>query len=206
MTPAMGFPTATVRTALRLTDTPTQAALQTWWEARQSDPESALVLHDGAPQDFPALCARIATGDYLFYLGHDRTGAVVGAMWLHDLVRDATGTPRAGWLGTYVLLPYRGSRTTQAMWTHLRWALQKQGVQSIYIASHHANTRAHRVAETHLGFHRVGVFPAFAWFNGVPTDCLILSMRPEDRDAAWALAHQRFHYGGLGRPGRSCSL
>lgn len=176
---------------LTITDTPTRAALHTWWSARHRDPDCALAFSDDAPQDFAALGDLIATQAYLFYLASDEEEDVVGAMWLHDLVRDTAGIPRAGWLGTYVLPQHRGLRTTQAMWHLVREAPATRGVQSVYIASHQANIRAHRVAEQHLGFSRVGLFPAFARFQGVPTTCLILSMSQEDMGEAWAAAYQR---------------
>jgi L-amino acid N-acyltransferase YncA len=176
---------------LTITDTPRRADLQTWWRARRMDPDCAIAFADTAPRDFADLYRRITAGEYLFYLARDHARQVVGAMWLHDIVRDANDTPQAGWLGTYVLPGHRGIRTTQAMWTQIREALEGCGVRSVYIASHHANTRAHRVAEHHLGFHKVDLFPAFTYFAGRPTDCLILSMRREDMAEAWAIAYVR---------------
>ena len=190
------FPNPTVSTALTITDTPPRHALQLWWYARQTDPDSSTAFSDDAPKDFGAFCTQIATGAYLFYLARDHADNVVGAMWLHDIVRDADATPCAGWIGTYVLPAHRGLHTTEAMWLLVWDALQARGVRSVYIASHHANTRAHRVAETHLGFHRVGIFPAFARFGGHPTDCVILSMYREDIGEAWALAYARAHHQG----------
>jgi hypothetical protein len=40
------------------------------------------------------------------------------------------------------------------------------------------------------------MFPAFARFGGQLTDCLILSMHPEDIGEAWALAYERARYQG----------
>jgi RimJ/RimL family protein N-acetyltransferase len=165
--------------------------LQQWWHVRQADPDTARAFTDDAPRTFVALHTLIGTSAYLFYLAQDPLGDVMGAMWLHDLVYDEEGIPRAGWLGTYVLPAHRGARTTQTMWFLIRDALEARGVRSVYIASHYANTRAHRVAEVHLGFHPVGLFPAFARFGGQPTDCVILSMRLEDIGEAWALAYER---------------
>src|SRR5262245_13413303 len=184
-------PNITVSTALTITDTPPRHALQLWWYARQVDPDSVTAFSDDAPKDFAAFCMQIVTGTYLFYLARNSTDDVVGAMWLHDIVRDADATPRAGWIGTYVLPAHRGLHTTKAMWGLVRDALQTRGVRSVYIASHYANTRAHRVAETHLGFHRVGIFPAFTRFRGHPTNCVILSLHQEDMGEAWALAYVR---------------
>jgi L-amino acid N-acyltransferase YncA len=160
------------------------------------DPESAMAFADTAPQHFADLSHRLATGEYLFFLARTHAGEVMGAMWLHDLVRDATGTPRAGWLGTYVLPAHRGVRTTQTMWAQVRDAVERHGVRSVYIASHHANTRAHWVAEHHLGFYKVDLFPAFTRFAGRPTACLILSMRREDMAEAWTMAYARAHQQG----------
>lgn len=184
--------TATLNRApmLTLTDTPELNDLRYWWEIRQSDPETAIVYGDGAPQNFAELLARINTGQYLFYLAYHME-SVVGAMWLHDIVREHDGTPYAGWLGTYVLPDHRGRHTTQAMWALTRKAVTALGARHIYIAVHHANTRAHAVAERHLGFHRVGRCPAFIRCGGVPTDVVILCMHKEDRAEAWALAHAR---------------
>jgi L-amino acid N-acyltransferase YncA len=187
----MASETLTASSTLTITHTPTLDDLRLWWHARQTDPSSAIAFTDDAPQDFAGLYHRIATGDYLFYLARDDAEQVVGAMWLHDLVRGADNTPRAGWLGTYVLPTCRGARTTQAMWTLIREALEAQGVRSVYIASHHTNTRAHQVAEHHLGFYKVDIFPAFALFGGTPADCLILSMRREDMAEAWTMAYTR---------------
>jgi len=177
--------------ALTITDTPPREVLHRWWRVRQADPDTARAFTDDAPHTFAELHTLIVTGAYLFYLAQDSIGDVVGAMWLHDLVHDEEDLPRAGWLGTYVLPTHRGTRTTQAMWLLIRDALEARGVQSVYIASHRDNTRAHRVAEVHLGFYPVGMFPAFARFGGQLTDCLILSMHPEDIGEAWALAYER---------------
>jgi RimJ/RimL family protein N-acetyltransferase len=176
---------------LTITATPPRDALRTWWCARHTDPDCAIAFGDDAPSDFAALVQRITQDRYLFYLAQTSTGAVVGAMWLHDLVRGLDDTPMAGWLGTYVLSTYRGAHTTQRMWALVRDALEARGVQSVYIASHYANTRAHRVAEQHLGFHRVDVYPGFARFGGQLTDCLIFSMRREDIAEAWTMAYAR---------------
>ena len=176
-----------------LTNTPSRGVLQRWWDIRQADPDIACAFTDDAPRTFAVLHTLIVTGAYMFYLAQDPFGDVLGAIWLHDLVRDEAGIPCAGWLGTYVLPAHRGTRTTQAMWFPIRGALERRGIRSVYIASHHANTRAHRVAEVHLGFHPVGRFSAFARFGGELTDCMILSMRREDTGEAWALAYQRAH-------------
>ena len=77
------------------------------------------------------------------------------------------------------------------MWALTRKAVTTLGVRHVYVAAHHANTRAHAVAERHLGFHRVGFCPAFIRCEGVPTDVVILCMHEEDRAEAWALAHAR---------------
>lgn len=175
---------------LTLSDTPELNALHYWWEIRQADPETASAYGDGAPQSFAELLARVDTGQYLFYLA-SHMESVVGAMWLHDIVREHDGTPYAGWLGTYVLPDHRGRHTTQEMWALTHKAVTALGVRHIYIAAHHANTRAQAVAERHLGFHRVGVCPAFMRCEDIPTDFLILCMHKEDRAEAWALAHAR---------------
>jgi RimJ/RimL family protein N-acetyltransferase len=175
---------------LTLTETPMLNDLRHWWETRRADPDSALAFTDAAPQNFAELLDCIYRGAYLFYLAHCGN-TVVGAMWLHDMVYDADGTPRAGWLGTYVLPEQRGRHTTETMWLLVREALLACGVRSVYIASHHANIRAHAVAERHLGFHRVDTYPAFASCQGMPTDYVILSMRQEDMVEAWVLAHAR---------------
>jgi RimJ/RimL family protein N-acetyltransferase len=112
-------------------------------------------------------------------------------MWLHDIVHDSDGTPRAGWLGAYVLPEHRGASTAQQMWRQMYDASTQRGIESLYIASHHANKRAHAVAERHLGFHRVDIYPAFARCQGEATDFLILSMRQEDIAEAWTLAYER---------------
>lgn len=130
------------------------------------------------------------SGVYLFYLA-SYGAAPIGAMWLHDIMRTTFGTPRAGWVGTYVLPEHRGLCTTMAMWEVFYETLTAIGVQHMYIASHCQNTRAHTVAECHLGFHRVGVYPAFAICQGQPADFLILSMNEAEREEAWALAQAR---------------
>jgi acetyltransferase (GNAT) family protein len=137
-----------------------------------------LAFTDHSPRNFVELLECIASGEYLFYLAH-QGDTVIGAMWLHNMVYDPDGTPRAGWLGTYVLSEHRGQHTTQTMWLLVCKALAALEVQSIYIASHHANTRAHVVAERHLGFHRVDPY------------YVILSMRQEDTAEAWVLAYAR---------------
>jgi RimJ/RimL family protein N-acetyltransferase len=192
--------------ALTLTDTPPHEALQWWWHVRQADPDTVRAFTDDAPRTFAALHTLLVTGTYLFYLAQDPLGDVMGAMWLHDLVRDEEGIPRAGWLGTYVLPAHRGARTTQAMWFLMRDAVEARGVRSVYIASHWANTRAHRVAEVHLGFHPVGLFPAFACFGGELTDCVILSMRLDDIGEAWALAYERARCQGAEDRGNQARL
>ena len=182
---------------LTIPATPHCDALRTWWRARHTDPDCAIAFSDNAPHNFAALVQCITQDMYLFYLAQTSTGTVVGAMWLHDIVRDLDDTPVAGWLGTYVLPTYRGAHTTQRMWALVREALEARGVRSVYIASHYANTRAHRVAEQHLGFHRVDVYPGFTRFGGQPTDCLILSMRREDTAEAWTMAYARARQSSL---------
>ncbi len=173
-----------------LTSTPTVNDLRHWWETRQTDPDSITAYTDDSPQNFAGLLDHINRQKYLFYLAF-QGDSVVGAMWLHDIVRSDEEIPRAGWLGTYVLPRHRGRRTTHEMWALAYQDMAAHEVQSIYIASHHANTRAHVVAEHHLGFHRVAVFPAFALCQGVKTDFLILSMREDDKAEAWSLAYER---------------
>jgi RimJ/RimL family protein N-acetyltransferase len=176
--------------SINLTTTPTINDLRHWWEARQADPDSSTAFTDDAPRNFAQLLDCINTQAYLFYLAFHED-MVAGALWLHDIVRAEGEMPRAGWLGTYVLPAYRGHRTTLEMWMLVHEDLTARGVQSIYIASHHANRRAHVVAERHLGFKPVDVFPAFALCQGIETDFLILSMREEDKAEAWALAYER---------------
>jgi RimJ/RimL family protein N-acetyltransferase len=174
---------------INLTTTPALNDLRHWWEARRADPDSIMAFTDDAPQNFAQLLDCINTQAYLFYLAFHED-IVAGGLWLHDIVWSEEGVPHAGWLGTYVLPAHRG-RTTLAMWELMSRDLIVRGVQSIYIASHHANTRAHVVAERHLGFHRVDVFPQFALCQGEKTDFLILCMREEDKAEAWALAYER---------------
>jgi RimJ/RimL family protein N-acetyltransferase len=175
---------------LSLTSTPTLNDLRHWWETRQADPDSAIAFTDAAPRNFAELLACIRSGEYLFYLVHHGE-TVVGAMWLHDMVYDAEGNPRAGWLGVYVLPEHRGRHTAQTIWLLVHEALTARGVRSLYIASHYANTRAHAVVERHHGFHRVGTYSAFARCQGISTDFVIFSMRPENMAEAWTLAHAR---------------
>lgn len=174
---------------ITLTDNPTLRDIRHWWEVRQADPDSNAIFTDDSPQNFTELLNRIKTKEFLFYLAH-QGDVVVGAMWLHDIVWE-DGIPHAGWLGTYVLPEHRGQHTTREMWRLANAAFTARGVQNFNIASHHANTRAHAVAERHLGFHRVDIFPAFALCKGIPTDFLILSMREEDKAKTWALAYER---------------
>jgi RimJ/RimL family protein N-acetyltransferase len=175
---------------INLTSTPAFNDLRYWWEARQADPDSMIAFTDDAPQTFAQLLDCINTQAYLFYLAFQED-VVVGAMWLHDIVWGEKALPRAGWLGAYVMPVYRGSHMTLEMWTLFRRDLTERGVQSIYIASHYANTRACMVAERHLGFYPVDIFPAFALCQGKETDFFILSMREEDKAEAWALAYER---------------
>lgn len=176
--------------AVTLTGTPAINDLRHWWETRQSDPASTIAFTDDGPKNFSELLDCITSDAYLFYLASYGADPI-GAMWLHDIIRTTNDTPRAGWVGTYVLPEHRGVRTTKAMWEIFYKTLTAVGVQHMYIASHYENTRAHAVAERHLGFHRVGVFPAFASCQGRPTDFLILSMNEADREEAWALAQAR---------------
>lgn len=175
---------------INLSSAPALDDLRYWWEARQADPDSVIAFTDDAPQTFAQLLDCINTRTYLFYLAFQED-AVIGAMWLHDIVWREEGMPRAGWLGAFVLPVYRGFRITLEMWTLFRQEITARGVQSIYIASHYANTRARVVAQRHLGFHPVDIFPAFALCQGKETDFFILSMREEDQAEAWALAYER---------------
>lgn len=190
--------TPTADLTITLTSTPSLNDLRHWWETRQADPDSRIAFTDSAPRNFAELLACIRNGESLFYLAHDGE-TVVGAMWLHDMVYDAEGNPRAGWLGVYVLPEHRGRHTADAIWRLVHAALTARGVRSLYIASHHANTRAHAVAERHHGFHRVGTYPAFAYCQGIPTDFVIFCMHPEDRVEALTLARARAR---LARPAR----
>jgi hypothetical protein len=168
---------------INLTATPALNDLRHWWEARQADPDTINAFTDDSPQNFVQLLDCINTQEYLFYLAL-QADMVAGALWLHDVVWGEGGAPWAGW-------QHRGRRTTLEMWELVHQDLTARGVQSIYIASHHANTRAHVVAERHLGFHPVDIFPQFGLCQGIKSDFLILSMREEDKAEAWALAYER---------------
>ncbi len=186
----METPLMKLAPVLTISATPALNDLEYWWQVRQSDPDAASGYADDAPQSFVELVERIDSGQYLLYLAY-AADEVVGALWMHDITRDADGTPRVGWMGTYVLPDHRGRQTTQSMWELTHCALVELGVQSIYWASHYKNTRSHAIAERHLGLHRVAVYPAFTLFDGEPTDCVIFSTYETDIGSAWEQATMR---------------
>ena len=180
----------TATLTLTVTDQPTSEALQTWWDARQADPDCALAFADNAPQHFTELCTRIATGAYILYLVCD-AGEVAGAMWLHDIQHDPDGTPHTGWVGAYVIPAFRQTGLATAMWHQVRARLEARGLRHCFAAVHKANTRSQAYATGHMGLHYVGCFAQFTRFGGVLTDCLIYTLHPEDATDAWAAAHAR---------------
>lgn len=200
--------TATLTPTLTVTTQPTVADLQTWWEARQADPSCAIAFADNAPQHFTELCQRIATGAYLFYLVYVE-GEVAGAMWVHDMQYQASGTPHTGWVGAYVLPAYRMTGVATAIWQEVRPRLTAQGIRHVFAAVHTANKRSQAYATRHMGLSLVDCFTQFTLFGGVFTDCLIYTLYPEDAAAAWHAAavraqHQRA-LASTSTSGRSCA-
>jgi hypothetical protein len=76
--------------------------LRHWWETRQADVDSVIAYTDGSPRNFVELLECITSGKYLFHRAK-QGDTVVGPMRLHVIIYNPDGTPRAGWLGTYVV-------------------------------------------------------------------------------------------------------
>lgn len=184
MTTATLTPVLTVTTQLTVTD------LQTWWEARQADPTCAVAFADNAPQSFPELWARIASGAYLFYLVYE-ADEVAGAMWVHDMQDDGSGMPHTGWVGAYVLPGFRTTGFATAMWQEVRQRITARGIQHVFAAVHVDNRRSQAYATRHMGLYVVDRFTQFTLFGGVFTDCWIYTLYPEDAAAAWQAATLR---------------
>lgn len=178
----------TTPAALTVTDTPTEAQLQAWWEAMRGD-DLSVAYADTFPASLVAFRADVAQGDTLLVLGlvaHQ----VASAFWLHDLVRHHDGPVFAGWIGCYVLPAYRGYLVGK-FWHLARQHWEAMGVRHFFTATHVANRRSQAMITREARFHRVGRFPRFMSVRGELTDVFIYALHTTDMHLAWELATAR---------------
>jgi hypothetical protein len=180
--------TPTEKPMLAVTERPTAAQLQVWWETMQSD-DLSVAYADSFPPTLPDFRREVAQGEKILLLCLV-DGQVAGALWLHDLLRRGNGTVSAAWLGGYFLLPYRG-RLAIHLWQAARQHWEAAGITHFFSAVNVANRRSQALLTRGMHFHRVGRFPTFTVFHGQPVDVCIYTLLAEDTVLAWELAAAR---------------
>lgn len=176
-------------TNLEVTDTPRPEHLYEWWSMLKGDPEDiALAYADGFPNSLDAFLERVWSGAYRdFHLvmhGDD----VAGSFWLHDALL-ADGVMIGGWLGGYVMPPYRTAGYAAAqMFLN---ALAAKGIQHLFSAVHEHNRPSRLYNHSVLKFHRVGKYPGFTRFGGELVTVVIYAQHRADAVLAWKEASKR---------------
>lgn len=174
---------------LEVTDTPRPEHLYEWWSMLKGDPEDiALAYADGFPNSLDAFLERVWKGTYCeFHLimhGDD----VAGSFWLHDaLVAD--GVTIGGWLGGYMMPPYRPSAAATAQM--ILNCLADKGIQHLFSAVHEHNRPSRLYTHKLLKFHQVGKYPDFTRFGGELVNVMIYAQHSADASLAWEEASKR---------------
>jgi hypothetical protein len=150
-----------------------------------ADPEDLRVaFNDLMPVDL----ATFLRQDLLLVLIHHEE-EIASAGWLHDVVRDAQGVIREGWIGGWVAKPFRGRLGIRGWRLALEHFLA-HGVVHIHSSINTANRASLLFTRRMMGFTVVGIFPQLSPYHGVPTDVYILTRRAEDRSRAWQRAEE----------------
>jgi RimJ/RimL family protein N-acetyltransferase len=176
-------------TEITLTTTPTLEQMKIWWAELQHDPARRLAYTDFMPTELETFLEAMRRGDitvWMFLVGGDVAPRVGGVFYVHDTGADADG-PYA-WIGTYVLPPYR--RLTLRAAAMVRRACERQGLRRFFVATRQSN-RPVQMLLRHAGFTRLGIYPDWSYFNGTLDAVVLYTLRPEDRELAWALAEKR---------------
>jgi RimJ/RimL family protein N-acetyltransferase len=172
---------------LTVTATPTVGQMKTWWNAMQQDPARHIVYTDFMPHALDEFLAPLHQGAlqvYLFLVGD----AVGGAYYLHDWGFDTDG--QYAWLGTYILLPYRGQLAAYA-WGIVRQACAQAGLHRIFAAIRAQNRLAQRFIIQQMGFTRLGKYTDWSYFEGRLDHVVLYTLRRQDQSRAWVSAEQR---------------
>lgn len=177
--------------SLTLTTDPSWEQLHMWWAEMHSDPEDLrTAFSDFSSKDLEKFLCQ----DLLLVLVHSEE-SFIGAGWVHDLVRDVSGTPTEGWIGGWIAKPFRG-RVGLASWKKSLRYFKQQGLAHIHSAINIENRHSFVFTKRQMGFSVVGIFPQFSQFGGVLTDVNILTLHPEDGNRAWrgaeVMAQQRW--------------
>jgi hypothetical protein len=171
--------------SLTLTIHPSWEQLEHWWAEMHADPADLLVaFNDLMPTELNAFLRQ----DLLLVLVHSEE-EIASAGWLHDLVRDAHGVVREGWIGGWVAKPFRG-RLGIICWRLVLAHFLTHGVVHIHSSINTANRASLLFTRRMMGFTVVGIFPQLSPYQGVPTDVYILTRCAEDRARAWQRAEE----------------
>jgi hypothetical protein len=159
---------------------PSWEQLNMWWADMHADPEDIRVA-------FNDLMSR----DLVIFLQQDLLWAfiyqgktLVTASWLHDMRGAEDEMSVAGWIGGWVAKPFRGPIGKTACLLVIE-ALLQQGVRHIHSSINVANRASYRWTRRAMGFTVVDIFPGFSPYDGVATDCHILTLNPGDKERAW---------------------
>ncbi len=174
---------------LSVTDTPRPEHLYEWWSMLKGDPEDiAMAYADGFPNSLDAFLERVWNGMYrefhLIMHGDD----VAGSFWLHDpLIVDDTAI--GGWLGGYMMPPYRPSAPATARM--ILNSMAANGIRHLFSAVHEGNRPSRLYTHKLLKFHQVGMYPDFTRFGGELVNVMIYAQQQVDGNLAWEEATQR---------------
>lgn len=172
---------------LILTERPSDAHWQAWWQAFQADP-MRVAFADTSPTTLPAFRRAVDQGSIWFLactVDHD----LVACWWLHDLICDWRSAVCGGWVGVYVCPRYRGPMALLTWVAVQRW-WRGAGVEHFFSAVRVEHVRAQRFAVV-CQFSRISLFRDFARFKNQARDCVIYTYDNQDRLLAWTLAQQR---------------
>jgi hypothetical protein len=171
--------------SLTSTSHPSREQLEHWWAEMHADPEDLCVaFNDLMPTDL----ATFLRQDLLLVLIHHEE-EIASAGWLHDVVRDAHGVIREGWIGGWVAKPFRRRLGIRCWRLGLEYFLA-HGVVHIHSSINTANRASLLFNRRMMGFTVVGIFPQLSPYQGVPTDVYILTRCAEDSARAWQRAEE----------------
>jgi RimJ/RimL family protein N-acetyltransferase len=176
-------------TEITLTTTPTLEQMKIWWAELQHDPARYLAYTDFMPTELEVFLEAMHRGDitvWMFLIAGSGAPRIGGAIYVHDMGTDTDG-PYA-WIGTYVLPPYR--RLTLRAWNMVCRACERQGLRRFFVATRQSN-RPVQMLLGRAGFTRLGIYPDWSYFNGALDAVVLYTLRPEDRELAWAVAEKR---------------
>ena len=172
--------TATL-TTLTTETAPKLKQLKMWWADMHADPEDIRVsFNDLMSRDLDIFLEQ----DLIWAFIYQGT-TLVAVSWVHDMIPAHC----EGWIGGWVAKPYRGIIGKQASLMALD-AFREQGVKHLHSSINVANRPSYLWTRRAMGFTSVDIFPRLSPYNGIATDCYILTLNPEDQQLAWHRAEE----------------